>query len=79
MTVLNTTFYAHFYVKLALFKRDFLSRLQVKYPCSWAHMKAENVTMSKLSLLVRIRASSPEISGFEHDRAFFLRHPVVSF
>ena len=73
----NTTFYAHFYVELALFKHDFLSHFQVKWHCSWAHVKAENMTMSKLSLLVRIRASSLEISGFKHERAFFLRQPVL--
>ena len=38
--------------------------------------KAENVTISKLTLFVKIRASSPKISGFKHDRAFILRHPV---
>ena len=64
---------AHFYVKLAaLFKHNFLSCFQVKWPLSWAHLKAENVTMSKLTLYVIIWESSPEISGSKHKRAFFL-------
>ena len=63
---------AHFYVKLALFKHDFLSRFQVKWPLSWVHLKAENMTMSKLTLFVKIWVVSPEISSSKHERAFFL-------
>ena len=48
MIVLNTTFYAYFHVRVALFKWNFL-----RVPCteswtSWAQMKAENLKNDKM-------------------------------
>ena len=42
-------------------------------------MKAENLRIPKLSLLLHLGDSKPGLRAIKNDRAFFLRHPVGSF
>ena len=68
--------YLYFAAKLPNFKRNFLSHFCKKLPCFCAHMKAENLRIPKLSLLLHLGDSKPGLWAIKHDLAFFLRHPV---
>ena len=67
----------YFEAKLPNLKRDFLGHFCKKWPCFCAHMKAENLRIPKLSLLLHLEDSKPGLWAIKHDRAFFFRHPVL--
>ena len=48
------------------------------YFCFYARMKAENLRIPKLSLLLHLGDSKPELWDIKHDRFFFFRHPVCT-
>ena len=51
--------YLYFAAKLPNFKRNFLSHFCKKLPCFCAHMKAENMRIPKLSLLLHLGGYVP--------------------
>ncbi len=55
--VVNTTFWAHFHVRVALFKHNFLRDPCTEFWTSWAQMKAENLRNPTMSLHVPTAAS----------------------
>ena len=65
-----------FAAKLPSVKHNFLCHSCIKWHCSCAHMKAENLRIPKRSLLLHLVDSKPGLWAIKHDRAFFLRHPV---
>ena len=67
-----------FAAKLPNLKRDYLGHFCIKWHCSCVHMKAENLRIPKLSLLLHLVDSKPGLWAIKHDRAFFLRHPVLN-
>ena len=77
MIVLHSNFYACFHVRVFLLKCDFLQAPCTKWT-SWAQMKAENLTNPKMVLHVPIAVSKLELLASKRNRAFFLRHPVLT-
>ena len=60
----------------ANFRRVFLRDALRYFWTSWSQRKADNLRIPKLSLLVPIAASKPELKAFKDKRAFFWGHPV---
>ena len=79
--IIVTEYFLHnlskFCAKLAIFQHDFLHDAVAESTTSCAQMKAENERILKLSRLLSIGATKPELWAFEDKRAFFLGHPVL--